>query len=108
MFSKTFTSETLGQIAVMSDSTDEGTPRINIFFKPEHLGTCSSGLIYKEDNGLIKTNCYPNGNSFHCSKGTYKDKNVSQVRLKPDDELSYGSTGQERIDDQVNLFKDYE
>ena len=44
-FAKLFTSEKVGQILILK-STDE--PKIEIHFKPEHLGVCNIGIEFNK------------------------------------------------------------
>jgi len=69
-----------------------------------------TGFRYKDmydiqlHDGTIIEMMRPNGNSWYGDR-VIRDEQVSKVRLKPDNELGpYHYTGQERIDNQINLF----
>lgn len=59
--------------------------------------------IWTKD-GEFYENCYPNGNSFHCSKGSINDRKVSHIAISRKDPILNSVYG---ITNQYKTFDDY-
>jgi hypothetical protein len=60
--------------------------------------------------GEVIQDCRPNADAWYPNsskeKRVFRDRDVAQIRLKPDDELdrSWYLTGEERVNHQIKLF----
>ncbi len=54
-FAKLFDIDTIGQVLVKIDASDEGTPEVRVYVEPPDLGVCSFALGWKDnDDGWDK------------------------------------------------------